>query len=129
MLPVKIRLITLGKLSKEYEPLVNMYEKRISSLSHAKFIKGGKLPPEAILLDPQGEELSSEEFYALIHKHSSAGREIVLAVGPPEGFGEVQGHRKISLSKLTFQHDLAYLILLEQIYRALLRMKGTRYNR
>ncbi len=129
MLPVKIRVITLGKLSREYAPLVRMYEKRISSLSHSKFVKGGKLPDGAILLDPKGEEVSSEDFYSLIRDYSSSGEEIVFAVGPPEGFGPMTGFRKISLSKLTFQHDLAYLILLEQIYRALLRIKGTGYQR
>ncbi len=128
MLPVKIEVITLGKLSREYSQIVGEYEKRISKLAHAKFVYGSKIPKDAIFLDPNGVEMSSEEFFQLIKEKSSKGEKIIFVVGPPEGFGEVQG-KKISLSRMTFQHDLARLVLLEQIYRALLRMKGTNYEK
>ncbi len=129
MLPIKLKIITLGKTSREYKPLLRHYMDRISSLSHARFISGGKIPPGAILLDPAGEEIDGEDFFRIIQDGYRNGREVVFVVGPPEGFGEVKGYRKISLSKLTFQHDLAHLILLEQVYRALLRLKGTRYEK
>ncbi len=128
MLPVKIEVNTLGKSSREYSQIIGEYEKRISKLAHARFARGSKIPPDAILLDPQGIEMSSDEFFELIRKKSSRGEKIVFAIGPPEGFGEVKGE-KISLSRMTFQHELARLILLEQIYRALLRLKGTNYEK
>ena len=129
MLPIKLKITAMGKISREYAPLIEMYQERISSLSRAKFMRTRRIPEGAILLDPGGREMSSEEFYDLIKERSSRGEEIVFVVGPPEGFGDVGGFERISLSKMTFQHDLAHLILLEQIYRALLRMKGTRYDK
>ncbi len=129
MLPVKIEIISLGKLSREYAPLIKEYEKRIGSLAHSKFVEYSKIPNNAILLDPSGREMNSEEFYELIKKKSSQGEKIIFVIGPPEGFCDVQGFERISLSRMTFQHDLARLILLEQIYRVLLRMKGTRYEK
>jgi 23S rRNA (pseudouridine1915-N3)-methyltransferase len=129
MLPVKIEIITLGKLSKEYAPIIREYEKRISSLAHAKFLETTKIPKDAILLDPRGREMSSEEFYELLRKRSSSGEKIIFVIGPPQGFSDVSGYERISLSKMTLQHDLARLVLLEQIYRALLKMKGTRYEK
>ncbi len=131
MLPVKITVINLGKVEREYREIIGEYEKRVATLSHAKFLRGGKVSRDAILLDERGTELSSEEFYELIKKRAAEGKEIVFAVGPPEGFEEElkKGREKISLSRLTFRHELAYLILLEQIYRALLRMRGTSYEK
>ncbi len=129
MLPVKIEVIAMGKLSREYSQIVDEYEKRISKLAHARFVYTSKIPEDAILLDPRGTEMSSDEFFEFIKKKSSIGEKIIFVIGPPEGFVELQGYKKISLSKMTFQHDLARLILLEQIYRALLRMKGTNYEK
>jgi 23S rRNA (pseudouridine1915-N3)-methyltransferase len=129
MLPVKIEVIAFGKLSKEYAPLILEYQKRISSLAHSKFFEGAKIPKDAILLDPKGKEMSSEEFYEFVKEKASRGERITFIIGPPEGFENSEGYEKISLSRMTFQHDLARLILLEQIYRALLRMKGTRYEK
>ncbi len=129
MLPVKIEVIALGKLSKEYAPLILEYQKRISSLAHSKFFEGAKIPKDAILLDPRGKEMCSEEFYEFVKGKASRGEKITFVIGPPNGFKNNDGYEKISLSRMTFQHDLARLILLEQIYRALLRMKGTRYEK
>jgi len=129
MLPVKIEIVTLGKLSREYSQIIGEYEKRISNLAHARFIYSSKIPKDAVLLDPRGREMSSDEFFEFIKRKSSNGEKITFAIGPPEGFGELEGYKKISLSKMTFQHDLARLILLEQVYRALLRMKGTNYEK
>jgi len=131
MLPVKIKLINMGKIEREYLAVIREYEKRISFLAHAKFIRKGKVDNEAILLDPQGREIGSDEFYQLIKNYAASGKTLIFAVGPPQGFEENIKRKKesISLSKLTLRHELAYLILLEQIYRALLRMRGTSYEK
>ena len=129
MLPVKIEIIALGKLSREYAPIILEYQRRISSLAHSKFLEGVRIPENAALLDPRGMEMSSEEFYEFVKEKASKGERITFVIGPPEGFKDTAGYEKISLSRMTFQHDLARLILLEQIYRALLRMKGTRYEK
>lgn len=129
MLPVKIEILNLGKIGKEYRGVIEEYEKRLKSMAHIKFTQSSNLPLEAILLDPEGKEMSSEEFYDFLSRRARDGKKIVFAVGPPDGFKYKRDHMLLSLSKLTFRHELAYLILLEQIYRVLLRMKGTRYEK
>ncbi len=129
MLPVKIEVLNLGKIGREYRGVIEEYEKRLRSMAHIRFEHTSNLPPEAILLDPEGEEMSSEEFYHFLSRRAREGKKILFVVGPPEGFSDKGNRMLLSLSKLTFRHELAYLILLEQIYRALLRMKGTRYEK
>ncbi len=128
MLPVKIKIITMGKRMKEYDEIISFYENRIKKLCRFEISKEKKIPDNAIALDENGMEMDSDEFHNLIASFSKDGKEVIFAIGSPEGFGDIK-NKKISLSKLTLQHDLAYLILLEQIYRSLLRMKGTKYHR
>ncbi len=130
MIPVKIHISFLGKIEREYRSIVEFYESRISSM--ARFHRdSGKLSRETILLDSGGEMLTDREFQELLRKMAGDGMEIHFAVGPPEGFDArtKKEHRAISLSPMTMRHELAYLVLLEQIYRALLGMKGTDYSK
>ena len=129
MLPVKINIVNLGRVEKEFKNVIEGYEKRLKRMAHVKFSR--KIPDDAILLDEEGTEMSSEEFYRLILNHSREGREITFVIGPPEGFSEdlKKKHKKIAVSKFTLRHEIAYLLLLEQIYRSLLRIKGTDYEK
>jgi 23S rRNA (pseudouridine1915-N3)-methyltransferase len=76
------------------------------------------------ILDEDGQEYNSKEFADLYQKELNNGtKEIVFCIGPSEGFGNVSNLKSnnieiISLSKMTLQHDLAYLFLTEQLYRA-----------
>ncbi len=133
MLPVKIEITSFGKVEREYREVVSFYESRISSMARIKYKINfqGAIDSDAILLDETGKMLSSEELYQLIVNYSASGKIIRFAVGPPDGFSEEQkkGKYLVSLSRLTMRHELAYLVLLEQIYRALLKFKGTTYHR
>ncbi len=131
MLPVKLEFINMGKIEREYRGLIGEYERRIKSLAHVSFLQKDEIPREAILLDEKGETVNSEDFYNMLKNFSAEGKKMVFVIGPPEGFSFQQRevHRCISLSSLTLRHELAYLVLLEQVYRALLRMKGTSYQR
>lgn len=80
-----------------------------------------EIPPKAILLDPEGELLSTKSFTQCIEKSLFEGeRKIIFVVGPHEGFPLAwkQDRKKISLSLMTLPHQLALLLLAEQIYRA-----------
>ncbi len=129
-MPVRIKLVNLGDVGKEYRAVVDFYEKRISSMCRLH-VSRGRIPGDAILLDPRGVQMDSDEFYEMIRRKAANGEEIIFAVGPPEGFSDEdrKDHLLLSLSRMTLRHELAYLVLLEQIYRSLLRMKGTRYDR
>ena len=85
--------------------------------------------PLRIALDPAGEALDSDAFARLIE---SAGRDIAFFVGGPEGFSKefpASTDRVISLSKMVLPHELARLVLVEQIYRAFMILSGHPYPR
>ncbi|MGH9639349.1 MAG: 23S rRNA (pseudouridine(1915)-N(3))-methyltransferase RlmH [Bryobacteraceae bacterium] len=87
---------------------------------------------QKIFLDPEGRVLDSAGFTALIERAEAEARELVFLVGghdglPPEwkpGAGML-----LSLSPLTFPHELARALLAEQIYRALTTLRGHPYPR
>jgi 23S rRNA (pseudouridine1915-N3)-methyltransferase len=85
-----------------------------------------------ILLDERGKELRTVEFSAWIEKIFMLPRKrIVFVIGGPWGFSdEVYGRAdfKMSLSKMTFPHQLVRLLFLEQLYRAFTIIKGEPYH-
>lgn len=87
---------------------------------------------ELVLLDVEGVELSSPGLAAWIGKRMLAGtRQVVFVVGGPYGFSEAVYKRadsKISLSKLTFPHQLVRLLFVEQLYRAMTIIRGEPYH-
>lgn len=74
-----------------------------------------------VLLDEHGKEFRSVEFASWLEKKKQTGRNIVFCIGGPYGFSdEVYGraNEKVSLSKMTFSHQMVRLIFTEQLYRA-----------
>ncbi len=76
-----------------------------------------------VLLDEQGKEFRSTEFAAWMERRASAGtKRLVFVVGGPYGFSPrvyAAAHEKISLSKMTFSHQMIRLLFVEQTYRAM----------
>lgn len=86
---------------------------------------------ELILLDEHGTERRSVEFADYISKKMSAGRDITFVIGGPFGFSEAVYQRadgKISLSQMTFSHQMIRLLFTEQMYRALTIIRGEKYH-
>jgi len=87
---------------------------------------------ETILLDERGREYTSVEFARFIERKAVAGQsDITFVVGGPYGFSqELKGVAKsmVSLSKLTFSHQLVRLLFVEQLYRAMTIIKGEPYH-
>lgn len=85
-----------------------------------------------ILLDEHGKEFTSIEFSKEIQKIMASGRKTaVFVVGGPYGFSEEVYKRadgKISLSKMTFTHEMIRLFFTEQIYRAMTILRGEPYH-
>jgi 23S rRNA (pseudouridine1915-N3)-methyltransferase len=94
--------------------------KKITSLDHV------------ILLDENGMELTSVQFANYINKRSvSSSVNLVFIVGGPYGFDESVYQRandKISLSRMTFSHQMVRLFFVEQLYRAYSIIKGEPYH-
>ena len=88
-----------------------------------------KLPDDVILLDEVGEEMSSFEFSKRFEKWTISTSDVHLAVGPADGFPKNHGRDSISLSKMTFPHELAAVLLMEQLYRAHEISRGSSYHK
>jgi 23S rRNA (pseudouridine1915-N3)-methyltransferase len=86
---------------------------------------------ELILLDEHGKEFRSLEFADYIQKKMANGRDVVFVVGGPYGFSDAvyqRANAKISLSKMTFSHQMVRLFFVEQLYRAMTILRGEPYH-
>lgn len=84
-----------------------------------------------VLLDEHGKEYRSIEFASWIEKQQQAARTLVFVVGGPYGFSDAvyaRSNSKLSLSKMTFSHQMIRLLFVEQIYRACTIIKGEPYH-
>jgi 23S rRNA (pseudouridine1915-N3)-methyltransferase len=85
-----------------------------------------------ILLDEKGMELSSKQFAAYIDKKSvTSTSSLIFIVGGPYGFDPSVYERandKLSLSRMTFSHQMIRLFFVEQLYRAFSIIKGEPYH-
>lgn len=152
---MKIKIAWIGKTKEPaIQSLTDEYLKRIS---HYAQVDGQALRDEAALLqmcgrgsagkasqtassarstlaltDSRGKKYSSEEFARFLGEYQDRNPlQLVFAVGPANGFTEAArstAQHTISLSTLTLPHELARVILLEQIYRAFTILKGHPYH-
>lgn len=85
-----------------------------------------------VLLDSRGKQLSSEEFAEFLGNHQDRNPlPLLFAVGPANGFTEEtrqEANLLLSLGKMTVAHELARVVLLEQLYRAFTILKGHPYH-
>lgn len=155
---MKITLLTVGKTDKDwvkqgldiytsrlkhYIPfsIVEIPElKNVSALTKDQIkaregeliMKNIRPSDDVILLDERGREYSSVEFAKLISdKIACVGKDIVFIIGGAYGFSETVYKRadsKISLSRMTFSHQMVRAIFAEQIYRAFTIMRGEPYH-
>jgi 23S rRNA (pseudouridine1915-N3)-methyltransferase len=155
---MKVTLLEVGKTEADYfKKGIDIYLKRIThylpfrevvipSLKNAGKLseeiqkqKEGALiidqlqqGDELILLDDKGETFSSVAFAKFIEKKMVAGnRNLVFTIGGPYGFSEEvyrKANFKLSLSPMTFSHQMVRLIFVEQFYRAMTILKGEPYH-
>jgi len=90
-------------------------------------------PPDfVVLLDENGKEFSSVGFSNFVSKKMVSGlKSMIFVVGGPYGFSDEiykRSEMKISLSKMTFSHQMVRLIFVEQLYRAMTILKGEPYH-
>lgn len=92
------------------------------------FVSGDKV----VLLDEKGEVLTSREFAESIERSMLSGvKRLVYVVGGPYGFSPdvyARTDAKLSLSAMTFPHDLVRLLFVEQLYRAMTILRGEKYH-
>ena len=86
---------------------------------------------EVLLLDEHGREFRSIEFADFLQKEMSSGKDLVLVIGGAYGFSEpvyARANGKISLSQMTFSHQMIRIMAIEQIYRAMTILRGEPYH-
>ncbi|MEJ7694530.1 23S rRNA (pseudouridine(1915)-N(3))-methyltransferase RlmH [Daejeonella sp.] len=155
---MKITLLTIGKTEDKYLlEGIDIYLKRlkhyipfrileipelkgIKSLSQEQqktreaelIVKNINSTDYVILLDENGQELSSKQFSVFLNKKMVGGQQhLVFVVGGPYGFSNEiykRSNEKISLSKMTFSHQMIRLFFTEQLYRAYTILKSEPYH-
>jgi len=155
---MKICFLVIGKTVEDYlKQGIAIYEKRLknylpfeiktipelkktSGLSQeqqktleGKILLESVLPSDfVILLDERGKELSSTDFASFLQKQMlQSTKSMIFVVGGPYGFSKEMYDRandKISLSKMTYSHQMVRLIFTEQLYRAMTILKNEPYH-
>ncbi len=153
-----IKLLAIGKTdNNQLQSLIDDYQKRlghyisfdfeiIPDLKNTKHLseslqkqKEGelilsKLKPSdvLILLDENGKQYDSIAFANYLQKHMNSGiKQLVLTIGGPYGFSEniyKKAQAKLSLSKMTFSHQMIRLFVIEQLYRGFTILKNEPYH-
>ena len=143
---MKIKVAWIGKTKEPaIQALTDDYLKRISRYAE---VVGLALKDEAavlalargerqkdrqklVLLDSRGKQLSSEELAAFHEREQLQALPLLFAIGGADGFSEEarrQAGFVLSLGRMTLPHELARVVLLEQIYRAFTIMKNHPYH-
>jgi len=103
---------------------------RTTAKDYLEEVLRGSKNRSVMLLQESGMMHDSETFASTVGRWRLSRGETHLVVGPPDGFGDVgAGHKAISLGPLTMQHELAAVVLLEQLYRATTILRGSPYHR
>lgn len=137
---MKLRVVWIAPKSRSKEPAYDLLTREFTErIAKYQGIEASDLPSEAallkliersarrtqpvlVLLDGRGKEVSSEQLAEFIESQQSSDvQQLIFAIGPAGGFSDTTrraANRLISLGKMTLPHELARVVLLEQIYRA-----------
>lgn len=124
-LPVKVQIIPELRNTKALTP------EQQKQAEGELILRAVPQSAELILLDEHGKEYRSMEFAQVMQKKMSSGRDIFFVIGGPYGFSQSvydRANSKISLSQMTFSHQMVRLFLIEQIYRAMTILRGEPYH-
>ncbi|HEX4544596.1 MAG TPA: 23S rRNA (pseudouridine(1915)-N(3))-methyltransferase RlmH [Candidatus Acidoferrum sp.] len=140
---MRIRLLMLGKTRRpEIRAVFDDYVKRISHSGPIEITEvrdadaaikklDGDRAATVVLLDAAGKNLDSNGLAKWLAELRDRGtRELIFLCGDADGFPEAlrqRAHQKLSLSQMTFSHELARIMLAEQLYRAFAILSGSPY--
>jgi 23S rRNA (pseudouridine1915-N3)-methyltransferase len=143
---VKLRIVWIGRTrSAPIQALTAEYLKRLSRFAaceaqelatESALLKlaerASRTPPVLVLLESRGRQLTSEEIANFLEYHQShATQELLFAIGPADGWSDVTraaAQAILSFGKITLPHELARVVLLEQLYRGFTILKGHPYH-
>lgn len=153
-----IKLLAIGKTdNKQLQTLIDDYKKRlgfyikfdlvtipdiknVKNLSEAQqkqkegelILKQLKPTDALVLLDENGKQMDSVGFSQYLQKHMNSGiKQLVFVIGGPYGFSQdvySKARGKLSLSKMTFSHQMVRLFFIEQLYRGYTILRNEPYH-
>lgn len=139
---IKVKILSIGKTKETWlEEAIAEYDKRLKGKISFEFVwlkndeqllAAAEKEASIIGLDPEGKMFSSEDFAAFFQQQIIlSGSKITFIIGGAEGLpkGLKTKTPLISLSPMTFTHQMTRLLLIEQVYRATEILKGSNYHK
>ena len=123
---MRISVIAVGRLRPPYQDDVEHYRKLIGGLARVELIEvredekvAPRIPDRShvVLLASDGDELDSVAFSEWLEQRRRDGRDVCFVIGGPRGL-DLEADSRLSLGRMTLPHQLARVVLLEQLYRA-----------
>jgi 23S rRNA (pseudouridine1915-N3)-methyltransferase len=134
---VRLIVLAVGRLRPPFVDDIDHYEKLLRRQARVEVVEvredealQRRIPERAyvVLLDAGGRELSSEAFAAFLEERRQAGLDVVFVLGGPFGTDLARHDVKLSLGPMTLPHQLARVVLLEQLFRAHKILAGEPYH-
>jgi 23S rRNA (pseudouridine1915-N3)-methyltransferase len=143
---MKLRIAWIGKTKESaIQTLTAEYLKRLSRYVATEGLelgdenallkiteRAGRTAPVLVLMDQRGKQISSEELSNFLRYHRDQGtQDLIFAVGPADGWEEATlrvATQVLSMGKMTLPHELARVVLLEQLYRGYTILTGHPYH-
>ncbi len=151
---MKIKLLHIGKPGAPFEAIVREYSRKISLYADFELIsvkQARHLPIDStvkteserllantenrdfvVALSEEGKQKNSLDFAEFLAKTEQSARPIAFLIGGAYGLSaeaKARANLVLSMSQLTFQHDIALVVALEQIYRAMTILRGEEYHK
>jgi 23S rRNA (pseudouridine1915-N3)-methyltransferase len=120
-------IVAVGRLRPPYQDDVQHYRKMLARYAHVEAIElrdeekvSGRIPVDAfkVLLHSDGQQMDSVKFAEFIDQRRHSGRDLCFVIGGPRGLDLDSCDLKLSFGPMTLPHQLARVVLIEQIYRA-----------
>jgi 23S rRNA (pseudouridine1915-N3)-methyltransferase len=134
---VRILVVAVGRLKPPFADDVQHYQRLIAGHARVELVEvkeaervERRIPERAFvsLLDRGGEEMDSESFARWLEDRRQNGRELCFVVGGPFGLDLPHTDHRLSFGPITLPHQLARVVLLEQLYRAHKILAGEPYH-
>jgi 23S rRNA (pseudouridine1915-N3)-methyltransferase len=134
---VRYLVLAVGRLRPPFTDDVEHYEKLLRRQARVEVVEvredealERRIPERAyvVLLDSGGRELSSEAFASFVEQRRQAGLDVVFVLGGPFGTALARADVRLSLGPMTLPHQLARVVLLEQLFRAHKILAGEPYH-
>ena len=134
---MRISVIAVGRLRPPFQDDVEHYKKLLGGHARVELVEvreGERVPARiqerdhVVLLATDGREFDSVELSEWLEQRRQDGRDLCFVVGGPRGLDMEEADTRLSLGRMTLPHQLARVVLLEQLYRAHKILAGEPYH-